>query len=287
MLCCLLTARTKLRWFWPAWLFTIRDRYTHEYRSPPESTGGGGSEDCIWRPIFGWDRPVLGKLFEVEVFRFLRERELLSAERMELIRSWRHSGFNVFVGEAIGPEEGQTIGHIARYLLRAPVSLERLWYNPEAGTVTIRPLAGEGNAPVELEVLEFIARLILHIPDFHERQVVYFGAYANASGIRLQHRRARQEDGGPVLWMSPEEEPTPFERRRRIRWQQLIAKVYLENPLLCPECGHGMQIISFITDSPVVDKILRHLKWRPGEAFLPNGRSPPAELKVAESLPSA
>ncbi|MFC1500729.1 hypothetical protein ACFL6T_06925 [Candidatus Zixiibacteriota bacterium] len=55
-------------------------------------------------------------------------------------------------------------------------------------------------------------------------------------------------------------------------------------PLLCPECGHGMQIISFITDPPVVDNILRHLKWRPGEAFLPNGRSPPAELKVAESL---
>lgn len=31
--------------------------------------------------------------------RFLRERELLSAERMELIRSWRHSGFNVYVGD--------------------------------------------------------------------------------------------------------------------------------------------------------------------------------------------
>ncbi len=44
-----------------------------------------------------------------------------------------------------------------------------------------------------------------------------------------------------------------------------------------------MQIISFITDPPVVDKILRHLKWRPGEALLPSGRSPPAELKVAES----
>ncbi len=63
--------------------------------------------------------------------------------------------------------------------------------------------------------------------------------------------------------------------------------VHLEDPLVCPECGHGMQIISFITDSPVVDKILRHLKWRPGEVLLPNGRSPPAELKVAESLPSA
>ncbi len=67
--------------------------------------------------------------------------------------------------------------------------------------VTIRPLAREGDAPVELEALEFIARLIAHIPDVQERQVVYYGAYANASGIRQQHRRARQEGGRPVLWM--------------------------------------------------------------------------------------
>ncbi|MFC1595540.1 IS3 family transposase, partial [Gemmatimonadota bacterium] len=87
-------------------------------------TGGGWSEGCTWQPIFGWDRPVLGKLFEAEVFRFLRKRELLSAERMELIRSWRHSGFNVYVGEAIGSGDRQTLEHVARYLLRAPVSLE-------------------------------------------------------------------------------------------------------------------------------------------------------------------
>ncbi len=115
--------------------------------------------------------------------------------------------------------------------------------------------------------------------------MVYYGAYANASGLRQQNRRAREEDGGLVLWVSVEEEPTPFERRRRIRWAQLIAKVHLEDPLLCPECGHGMQIISFITDPPVIDRILRHLKWQPGEALLTSGRSPPAVLKVAESHP--
>lgn len=79
--------------------------------------------------------------------------------------------------------------------------------------VTIRPLAGEGDALVELEALEFIARLIAHIPDVQERQVVYYGAYANASGIRQQHRRARQEGGESALWPPPDEEPTPFERR--------------------------------------------------------------------------
>jgi hypothetical protein len=59
-------------------------------------TDGGWDSGGEWHRIFGWDRPVLRRLFEVEVFRFLRERELLSAERMELIRSWRHSGFDVY-----------------------------------------------------------------------------------------------------------------------------------------------------------------------------------------------
>ncbi len=93
-----------------------------------------------------------------------------------MIRSWRHSGFDVYVGESIEPDNRELLEHIARYLLRAPVSLEHLWYNPEAGTVTIRPLAGDGDTPVELGAQEFIARLITHIPDVQERQVVYFGA---------------------------------------------------------------------------------------------------------------
>jgi hypothetical protein len=87
-------------------------------------TGGGWDSGGVWRPIFGWDRPVLRELFGVEVFRFLREKELPSAERMQLIRSWRYSGFGVHVGEAIGPGERQALEHVARYLLRAPVSLE-------------------------------------------------------------------------------------------------------------------------------------------------------------------
>jgi len=232
---------------------------------------------------FRSDEPYLRQLFTAEVFRFLRERELLSAERMQLIRSWRHSGFGVHVGEAIGPGNRRTLEHVARYLLRAPVSLERLWYNPEAGTVTIRPLAGEGEKPVKLSVHEFIARLITHIPDVQERQVVYYGAYANASVLQREHRRAREEEGGVALWVLPAEEPTPFERQCRIRWAQLIRRVWLEDPLLCPDCGGEMHVISFITDPPVVDRILCHLRWRPGDALLPGSRSPPAMLAVAES----
>ena len=57
----------------------------------------------------------------------------------------------------------------------------------------------------------------------------------------------------------------------------------MEDPLLCPNCGGTMGIISFITELSVIDRILRHLKWRPGDALEPGSRSPPELLAVAES----
>ena len=158
----------------------------------------------------------------------------------------------------------------------------RFLAHPDSGTVTIRPLAGEREKPVVLGAHEYIARLITHVPDVQERQVVYYGIYANASRLGQAHRR-RAGDSESSVWIADLEEPTPFERRRRIRWAQLIRRVWLEDPLLCPNCGGGMYIISFITDVPVIDRILRHLKWKPGDALEPGSRSPPELLAVAES----
>ena len=202
---------------------------------------------------------------------------------MELIRSWRHSGFDVYVGGSIGPDNRELLEHIARYLLRAPLSLERMRYNPQEGSVTIFPLSSKDNIPLVMEALEFISRLIVHIPDVRERQVIYYGAYANASGLRRSQGQSAEDSRGSV-WIPVLEEPTPFERQRRIRWARLIKKVYVEDPLLCPDCGAEMRIISFITDPPVVDKILRHIQWHPGDPLIPYIRPPPEMLKVAESL---
>ncbi len=40
-------------------------------------TGGGWDASGQWRTVFGWDRPVLRELFQIEVFRFLRERQVI------------------------------------------------------------------------------------------------------------------------------------------------------------------------------------------------------------------
>jgi hypothetical protein len=48
-------------------------------------------------------------------------------------------------------------------------------------------------------------------------------------------------------------------RSARIRWAQLLARIYEVLPLLCPSCGGQMRILAFLTDPPVVRSILVHL----------------------------
>ena len=53
-----------------------------------------------------------------------------------------------------------------------------------------------------------------------------------------------------------------------------MRRVWLEDPLLCPHCGDEIWILSFITDPPVVNKILRHVAWHPGEPSHKQRRRP-------------
>src|SRR5438046_5486534 len=48
-------------------------------------------------------------------------------------------------------------------------------------------------------------------------------------------------------------------KERRGSWARLLRKIFEVDPLLCP-CGAEMKIISVITDSRLVDRILRHLQ---------------------------
>ena len=59
----------------------------------------------------------------------------------------------------------------------------------------------------------------------------------------------------------------------RINWARLIQKIYYVDPLLCPICLGVMNIISFIEDKDVIEKILRHLGlWKSRNHDPPAGK---------------
>ena len=49
---------------------------------------------------------------------------------IENMMQWRHSGFNVYCGEAIWPHNQEGLENLARYIIRASFSQERMTYIP-------------------------------------------------------------------------------------------------------------------------------------------------------------
>jgi hypothetical protein len=74
-------------------------------------------------------------LFRDKVRVFLTREGLFDEERARLLLSWRHSGFSVHTSVTVPPGDGEGFERLARYLLRPPVSLERLHLDEPARTI--------------------------------------------------------------------------------------------------------------------------------------------------------
>jgi len=55
----------------------------------------------------------------------------IKEELVNILMSWRHSGFNVFSGPRIRPGDEGAMENLARYIIRASFSQERMTYIPE------------------------------------------------------------------------------------------------------------------------------------------------------------
>ena len=71
----------------------------------------------------------------------------------------------------------------------------------------------------------------------------------------------------------PPKSETAWLKERRKSWARLIRRVYEADPLLC-RCGQRMRVVGFITQAPVIRKILDHVGRRFEPLVLP-GRAPP------------
>ena len=117
---------------------------------------------------------------------------------------------------------------------------------PTAGTETADPL-------------EFLARVLVHIPDKGHVTTRYYGWYAN----RPRGMRGKTE---PVTDAAADA-PVPIVTALRLasteatrRWAALLQQIFEVDPLACPTCHGVMRIVAFITQTSVIDQILTHLR---------------------------
>jgi hypothetical protein len=218
------------------------------------------------------------EMFRHKVLGLLRRRGLVSQERVELLLSWRRSGFSVHNRVFAHPGDGRDFEALVRYMMRSPVSLARLRFSPGAKEVVYTRKGGHDPAEPEegerIDADEFVARVLVQIPDPRRHLVRDYGAYSNRA--RAQRRKAEEKlETHDSSVSSHEPLPTPPERAvLRRRWANLIRRVYEVDPLVCPRCGSEMRIVSFLTDPRVVRRIVDHLRKRDRPACPPPPRVP-------------
>ena len=65
------------------------------------------------------DTASLEKLFIHKIFKMLLKKGLITEKIIDLVLSWRHTGFGVYCGKRINPKEARSTENLARYIIRA------------------------------------------------------------------------------------------------------------------------------------------------------------------------
>ena len=73
-------------------------------------------------------------IFRHKALRMLLNKGKITKEMIAMLATWRHSGFHVFCGNRISPTDDTAMENLARYIIRASFSLERMQYLDQEGT---------------------------------------------------------------------------------------------------------------------------------------------------------
>jgi hypothetical protein len=75
------------------------------------------------------DTNFLEHVFRHKVLKMLLSKGKITTDMITLLDKWRHTGFNVFCGKRILPRHKNAMENLARYIIRASFSQERMTYH--------------------------------------------------------------------------------------------------------------------------------------------------------------
>ena len=113
---------------------------------------GGFTEEGTFHPLPWIDTQKMALLFRDKVFTMLIKEGKISESLAQKVSSWAHSGFNIHNGVEIDADDEKGKENLAQYIIKAPISQERMLYdkenqkviyNSKRGTVIYEPLDWE------------------------------------------------------------------------------------------------------------------------------------------------
>ncbi len=233
----------------------------------------------------------LEKLFRHRVIKMLQDEGAIDEKVVKNLLSWKHTGFGGFIGHEIPAKDGAGRESVARYLVHPPIVVGRILTEEKSEQVVYKGDKVHPRHKANFRIfdpLEFIAEVVSHIPNVHEKTAIWYGFYSNKSrGIRKAKEVEASKPGPEGAAGSGAEEGSPAEADRapaevRKNWARLIRRVFEVDPLICVRCGSEMKVIALIDRPSVIKRILGHFERA---ASVSTGRAPPSE--GASSSPGA
>ena len=128
----------------------------------------------------------LEETFQYEVLKMLKKEGKINDAIIENMLCWRHTGFHVHVGGRIWPEDENALGNLAKYIARSSFSQERMLYIPADkspdGSAKVVYTSKDGRTEQTFDALDWLARIVVHIPNKYEQLVRYVVPYYDPPG---------------------------------------------------------------------------------------------------------
>jgi hypothetical protein len=94
---------------------------------------------------------------------------------IENMSTWHHSGFHVYCGDVIRPDDQEGLEHLAHYVIRALISQERMIYiaasETPGGIAKVIYTGKNSRVQEQFTTLDWLARLVIHIPNKGEQLI--------------------------------------------------------------------------------------------------------------------
>jgi hypothetical protein len=194
------------------------------------------------------------------------------------------AGFNVHAGVALCALDREGRERLCRYLLRPPVSDDRLSL-AEDGRVALALNTPwrEGTVALRLTPEQFVARLAALVPRPGKNLVRYHGVLAPNARARAEivpSAHPRGDDGGPSVRAPVAPAPPKARPGRYLLWHELLRRVFEIDVLACPKCGGRLRLLCTVHDG---SSARRHLQGVSAQAPPAEARPPPAPAETTSA----
>ena len=192
---------------------------------------GGYSDDGFWRNISHFNYTYLRNAFRTALLNEMEHKIGSSFKRVKAACYNDHKkGFYVYA-KPNKCNPNSVIKYIGRYLGRPVIATSRI-DNYDGDNVTFHYNRHEDNKYVveTIPAIDFIRRLIRHIPEKHFKMIRYGGIYARHRKIDKHLHRAISKEKQPFF-------------RNYHHWRLSILSSFGYDPLECPCCKHKMEVL--------------------------------------------